>query len=53
METPVTIASWDPSVSAGRPQGDPEDESGGLQRFTPAERRRKKAQRGICQRETF
>lgn len=32
--------SWDPSLDAGRPRGDAEDESGGLRRFTPAERRK-------------
>lgn len=38
----MTITGLDPSQTPGRPQGDTEDESGGLPRFTPAERREKR-----------
>lgn len=52
---PVTITSWDPSPSTGGPQEDTEDESGGVcGALLPLSReKKKKAQRGSCQRETF
>lgn len=46
MTTPVSVRSWDPSLSAGRAQGDAEDQwwvGGVLLWFAPAEHKKGEA----------
>lgn len=49
----MTITSWDPSLGAGRPQGDTEDESGGLRRIPPAEWGKKEGAKGKLPKRTL